>query len=1309
MEFLEDTSREKPNCMNRAAGTSCHKFFGDSTDALYPRLVFHGKGSHQEHVAEDNESWENPDIDSLLDNRELRLLTKQEVMDELNAIRKYLEGRLAVIRSSRGNVSDFIMQMADGGDIQQKLDFVMGNLEELQAKMYEEETGQAYEQYKDQFDEALAAILGTKAEMQKVALEKFIEETPPYLDRVLKKARKLGEKDVVSIVQEAKAIKEGKSEEEIKNTLDWLAGDEHEMSPTEYMSWSDELESNAEEELESWLEGDIDDQELNTNYGDLLDDARERGGEKIVVKLRILRHRYRIRRESYELSELAYIREIFGEDGQEGKLHQEIRNVQGKVRYEHLTEQEAAIELWPRLTMLIEHASSKLNFHIEDGELKNVQDFMGRLARQYDGPPDFDAIVAECDQFRDGLSSRESRHYSNKERHEKLLEESQEKLVEVNHDALVYHYAYKDITEKETAQQVLEQMNGEMGEAMAIMREDWESGDLGAMQATAYTLGRLDDFFDTVASVELSGTSRTSGSKKSPQRRRGIDSLLGAFNAFEGHETESDQVVEDLREKGYEVIANRIEERISQVGGEVRFVDRESFDRFFDGKKQDNFKGLPGAFHNGMIFLVYPLDTLDVANVERLYKVLTHEAIHHTMHDEVEGETSRFLNVLLYGAPTYSPDGLERAMSAQTIGGHIIRQFMIDKGDEFEDWVQRRTKIGPAKKPNGKLTFEEIIHHEDVAKEILEEAITVYLTYYALNGRQAQMFPPYLDYLRQFHETDEGQTVFEKFLPTTDAESHSDVSLGADGADASGISAAAGGGEEVGDTETPDLDQLSAKVETVSGGTIAMIKNLLNEIYSVDDYEGVLASASSQLGDTKKRIEALKEREKEGEEISASEREAIKTEIETLDKHLKENMLSSLQAEQALRGENPENEWSFAERMWRKTTFVAVDDVLKIFQDAWAYLKERRELRRDRVSSEIGESVAPTERMSSYFSGLNQSVQNRDVSKWKEIYTDKDPQTLNEILNNAEDVNQVKALFEMKAETYGDFFFRNPQTLAALTRISGRKVKTYQQAKSVFDEIYGQGEAEGLERKNTSSRKGKVNESSEAGAAHADTLKEEWMQMIGDMQAGDWVDSAKFEGFIQYAITAGKSYQRQLLWVIAKGFALDILDHTTLVEMGGSSLIGHDPHIEYMGKLAKDNEAGIIYKGGMTEIMYIASLNLFTPGGQQTNMVDDPDENNLDQWIEYEHWLLRKADKEETVQQRFGKIKSSLDKVDHDYVQDIWWEFNDSAYRSIFSERTGAVQFVQDEGIVNIYAQFITNSLHWDDKDLEKWLKQFLR
>ena len=1305
MEFLEDTNRENLNCTH-GAGAYLYGEFQES-NSLSSRLIFK-KATRSEQQSEDAETWGNPDIDALLDNRALRLLTKQEVMDELNAIREHLRERLAVIRSSRGNVSDFIMQITAGGEIQQKLDFVLGNLDELRTKMYEEETAHAYDMYKDQFDAAIADIIGTKAEIQKETLEKFIDKADPYLDRVAERARKEGLTEVSSMVSEAREITRNKSQEDIENTLAWLAGDEHDMSPTEYRAWSEKLEGDATSVLERRLEGKIDAQDLDTRYSDLLDDAREKGGEKAVLRLRMLKHKYQIRRESYELAELAYVREIFGEDDGEGKLHQEIRNVQAQIRSGEKTESEAAAELFARLTMLTESASAKLAFHVRDGELAHTQEFLGELSRQYDDAPNFASILSECDSFRSSLTAREARHRSTKERYEGHMADSKEDLNRVSHDALVYHYAYKDLTEKETARALLSNMSADMSDAMELMQSDWATGDLATMQATAYTLTRLDDFFETTAAIDLPGSPphRTRQSRQAPS----IDYLLAGFSAFEGHETSHGQVIEELSAFDTE-LAGKIQERIHQVDGEVRFVSRESFDRFFDGKRRDNFKGLPGAFHNGTIFLVYPLDTLNSASVEKLYEVLTHEAIHHTMHDEVEGETADFLNVLLYKSPTFSQAGLELALSGNTLGAHIIRQFMIDRGDEFEDWVQKRTKIGATRKPNGKLTFEEVIKNADVAKEILEEAITVYLTYYALNGRQLQMSPPYLDYLRQFHETDEGQDTFAKFLPHSDDDYSTyseDVSLGADtGAGASGISAASGG-EETAPVGVPDLDELTARVATLHSNPVQMIENLLKELYNVEDYEGILETARQKLGSVTQALDELKEREKEGEEISEATRQALKTELDTLEKTLNDNMLKKLQKEKEKREEKPGDDWGYARRMWENTTFVAIDDFLKIFQDAWAYLKERRELRRDRVSSEIGASAAPTERMSSYFEGLNQSVQNRDVSKWKEIYTDKDPETLNEVLDKARDENQVKALFEMKAEAYGDFFFRNRQTMDALERISGRKIDTYYQAKAVFDEIYGRGEAEGLERKNSSSRQGKVNEASEMAKSHADSLGLEWMKMIGDMQQGNWVDSAKFEGFVNYAITAGKSYQRHLLWVIAKGFELGILDHKVLVEMGGSGLIANNPIIEYMGKLAKDHDSGIIYKGGMSELLYIASLDLFTPGGKQTNQVEGATADQLNDWVNYERWL-RKAGTDESVQQRYGKLKSSMENVDHDYIQDMWWDFNISAYDSIFTERSGSVQFVQDEGIANIYAQFVTDSLQWSDKELaeryRKWFK----
>ena len=1302
MEFLDDKKKRGLNHMQNVTGD------------LYSRLVYRDTKNPEDTEA-GLDQWENPDIDAVLDNRALRLLTKQEVMDQLNAIREYLRNRLAVLKDSREDISDFILQITEGSEMEKRLDDVMKSLDMLKDKMYEEEAGAAYDTYKEDFDKAVEDILGTKAEIQNLALEKFIEKQPPYLERVMKKARRKGQKDIVELVQEAKLVKEQKSLDEVRNTVTWLSGDENDMSPLEYRTWSEKLDEYAKKELEEWLMGKIDDDQLNRNYSAILDEARARGGQKAVIKLRMLRTQYRRTRESYELTQLTYIRNIFGEDGGEGLIQMEIRNVQEGIDSGQYTDTQAASEIWRRLATMTEHASSKADFHIRDGELKGVQDFIGELRTKFEHTReiDFAGIVTECDKFRDGLAAKEQKHEEGKARYKGLLDSSKQDLEKVTHDSLVYGFVLKDLTEKETARGVLSGMKDEMAHAMELLKGDFATGDMATMQAAAYTLARVDEFFEIAAATDVVRGNRPP--KKSDIRTRkpvSMDNLLGDINAFEGHEMDRATVVTELKVFDTE-LGGLIEQRIRQVGRQVRFVDREGFDNFFNGQQRDNFQGLPGAFHNGTIFIVYPLDTLNKESVERMYKVLTHESIHYTMHEPgLESTMNSFLNTLLYKEPNYTKRGLDRALRVDTLGGHVIYQFMKDRGDEFQDWIQKRTDIRRGRVSNKKITFEDVVKNEDAAREILEEAITVYLTYYALHGKQAKMMPPYLDYLRQFHETPEGQEMFDKFLP----DAKKTVSLGADAADESGVpagfGAAEGAEETTGDDITPDLDGLISATETV-GGTTLMIERLLQELYGKDDYEDILKDARGDLDEIAEELGRMREQEKEtGVKIPEDTRQKIHEELKRLDDELKEQLLGKLQKEQTKRDENPEEEWSYLERLWNETTFVAVDDVLKIFKDGWAYLSERRELRRDRVSSLIGESVATTERMKSYFSGLQQSVQNRDVSKWKEIYTDKDPNTLNQILDKAEDINQVKAIFEMKAETYGDFFFRNKQTLGALERISGKKVETYFQAKAVYDKIYGIGEADGLERKNDSTRRSKVSEAEEMGKAHADNLGVEWMQMIGALQRNEWVDAARFEGFINYAIKNGKSYLRQVLWVIAKGFQLGILDHRTLVQMGGSEMIVNSPHIEYIGKMAELHEAGIPYKNTkMTELEYIATLDLYDESGGKTDVRKQPPPTGkqVGDWIKYEKWLLYKVDKDEELRMRHGKIKSKLDQVDHDYVQDYWWEFDRSSYESIFSERSGSVQFIQDQGLANVYAQFVTNSLYWTDGDLEskygKWFK----
>ncbi|MDP4008799.1 MAG: hypothetical protein Q8P68_06455 [Candidatus Peregrinibacteria bacterium] len=1276
------------------------------------------------------ENWENPDIEALLDMRALRLLTKQEVIDKLTAMKIYFEKRIEVLSDSRTNIMDFINRMTEGSSIEQKLAYVMENLEEMRKKMYAEERDGSYDKYKDNFDTLLRDILGRKADLQNLALEKFIEKSPPYLDRVMKKARQNGDKDKLALLGEAKEVKRSKSKEEVKNTLVWISGDENDMSPTEYKSFDDNLQSKAESALENWLSGKIDEDDFNAKFGDLLDDARERGGEKAVLKLRLLRNKYRVRRENYELSELVQIHSIFGEEGENvknssGLLFSTIRYVQDGLRYGSYSKTEAASELWGGLATLTEQASSQIDFNLGNGELKHLQDFIGGLRSRFDSDDvDFEGMISECAAYRDGLPMRDERHKDARSRYEKSLAEGKADFRKAAHNGLIYGFIYKDLTEKDSAREVLTKMKGEMKDAMKIIKEDFDSGDLEKMKDASYTLDRTDEFLTVVSSVDLS-TQLMSASKlelrnKEAKGAESIDHLLGAFNAFEGHEMEAEDVIAKIKQVNPEM-ASKIEERIAQVDDDVRFVDRESFDKFFDGKTQDDFRGLSGAFYQGTIFIVYTPGDLERGDnlkyLERTYKVLTHESIHHTMHDEVSDETGRFLNTLLYGSSTYSENGLNLARSGNTLGAQIIKQFMTDRGNEFEDFVQKRTKIKQIRKSNDKLTFNEVIRNEDVSKEILEEAMTVYLTYIAINGPQQLMRPPYLDYLRRFHETDQGKEIFSKFTPGANNEEV--VSLGADtDASESGISAGKGGEASEIKQEVPpkNLEDLLKFIEAVEVGTIGQVQKLLKQLYNVEDYEGILASAKDDLEYLRSEVGKLAlEEARNGEEASNATRKSIDKNIEAIKKNLEENMLAKLEDEKKLRDKEPEDELSYIERLWSSTTFVSMDDVIKVFQDGWAYLKERRELRRDRVAAAIGTSISPTERMSNYFEGLGQSVQNRDISKWKEIYTDKDPNSLNAILDRASDINQVKALFEIKADTYGDFFFRSKQTKLALGRVSGKKIDTYYQAKDIFDDLYGRGEADGLERKNSGSRKGKVSESEEMGKQHADDLEIEWMKMIAAMQADPpkWVDSAKFEGFIHYALTAGKSYLRAVIWMITKGFTLGILDYKTIVEMGGSALVKNAPHIEYLGDIIKDHDRGIPYAGGekgQTEIEFIASLDLFDPEGQETRgSKSTQTAKQLDDWVKYEKWLLYTADRSARVQQRYGKIKSSSDGLDHDYVQDMWWEFNRGSYQSILNERTGAVQFIQDQGIANVYGQFITNSLYWTDEDLmskyDKWFK----
>lgn len=1298
MDFLDDTNRRHDaNFFQRQLEEGCW---------IERRMVFRGKDDDDpESLDEAGEGITgDPEIDGLLDEFGLKLILLREEKERLQGVLSEAKDRKAVhMRSSEARL-DLMKEIRDGAAIEEIIDKTTTQMEDLEAKMADQESLAALQRFKEDFTEMVRQIMETKADATRAAIEDFIDSQPSYLERLEKDPTIAGDMDEdierdTSLDLAWEILRELESGE---RTIEEVKG--------EYEFYSEGIDEASDEEAEIKEEYDLSLRALDeARYVEYLTTAwlpsefirlimRDRSGQLAeegmtlgyALELTVATILEESTVPEYDEENDEY-REARFEDGHlpDGP----IAEFQGIIA--NIAEQDMTWEDFD-LNKAVEWGHFDVN-NPEDWEALESGDFSHAIAIL---PPDL------LDYMKVDMPGVAEDYKAEFNIVADQLEEVREERYTAAEDKIAYQWAIKSYEEKENAREIATHMFDEIDQFQGDMFEMYDEANgfattgerFEALRGLSYRLAGIDEFLDHMQPPEGVAGEPTS-----------IDNLFSEYEAFDRGQIPFNEVYENIASKDPSS-AQDIEGLVRRMGeGNVYFVPQSVFDGFFNGKTEvngeavDNLQGGEGAFFNGRIILVYePSEGIDV---RRIKEVLTHESIHFAMHEQ-EDLTNGIITSLLYRGKKRDQGGLQDALAKKTWGAKMISAFMDTfSGDEFTDWVHARTGF-----IDSDVTFEDVINSEEVAAEVLQEIMTIYMTKRAIGGAASAYTAEYLNVMNEFYNSSTGNQLLSRFMPEfkKSTSGKTNVILGFD--EGSG-EAVAGSSETGGETKVATLGELEGRLNNVEQNFIVSSEELLQELYNVDDHNGILAGARDQLEDLRKELAILKGKQERGEDIKPARQRELDKAVKKLEEDLEKKVLKKLRDEKELREEVPEDEWGYFTRLYKKTTFVSVDDILKIFSQTWDYLKERREMRSERVSSEVGKGLMPTQRMRAHFEGLEQAAQNRDVSQWKEKYDGKDPDTIDKVLALADDPNQIKALFEIKASTNGDFFFRDVLVREALQRATGRKIVTYAQSKQAFDDLFGIGEAEQLERQNSSTRSGKVSESEEMGKQHAKDLGAQWMEMIiAKEKDKKWVDSAKFEGFIHYALNAGKSYNKQVVWMIAKGYQLGILDHKTLIEMGGSALIGRSPYIEYMGELAQAAEDGKKFPGtNISELEYLARLDLFDENGDRTDWDPKASGEQLDDWRKFDDWFINYAPTRKGMIERREKLKSSTDNMDHDYIQDIWWDYEIASYDPIFNEQTGARQMIQHPGIANVYGQFLVNSLHWDDTKLSGMFSKWFR
>jgi len=243
------------------------------------------------------------------------------------------------------------------------------------------------------------------------------------------------------------------------------------------------------------------------------------------------------------------------------------------------------------------------------------------------------------------------------------------------------------------------------------------------------------------------------------------------------------------------------------------------------------------------------------------------------------------------------------------------------------------------------------------------------------------------------------------------------------------------------------------------------------------------------------------------------------------------------------------------------------------------------------------------------------------------------------------------------------------------------------------------GEATKIERQNLSTRNGKYSDS-ESEARHNNTrLGQYWEKWCKDADAGRWVDSAKYEGFVRYALKDGKSNTYQVMYYLIRGYKLGILDNLSLVNIGGE-LVAQSPHMEHIIMLADGYEKGqkfVDFDGNVwpSEVDYMLAIQDGDKAAK-FNFSDD-----------YKQWFLQRVNYSKRVRERFTKVARIANKADHDYIQDFFWEWDERQIKDALSQSTGNVDNITPAGIANIYGGFIENAMYWTDADLQDKISKF--
>ena len=290
-------------------------------------------------------------------------------------------------------------------------------------------------------------------------------------------------------------------------------------------------------------------------------------------------------------------------------------------------------------------------------------------------------------------------------------------------------------------------------------------------------------------------------------------------------------------------------------------------------------------------------------------------------------------------------------------------------------------------------------------------------------------------------------------------------------------------------------------------------------------------------------------------------------------------------------------------QLWNQSNFLSMGDMWEMGKEVVEYVKRYLERYQKGKIGRVGHSLFPGG-LGAEFKSLQQQAENEFVQRYMQSYEQYGYGDLYDRLRQTSNKDELKAILQSMAAK-GWIIWDDPVLLAAITRIGNKtgdnmaiKVYDEERLKDILDAFWGDSSYVDLKHKNESSFNSLKNSEKESAAAfEADPngrgLKQRLQELLHAHLQGHWVDRARYEAYLEFAIGGGKLSFADKIYFLIMGVGAEgppsgdfpgrtLLDVSRIGALAASSgILGKYPIIEFFaaGQAPKSDKDGNVEIG----------------------------------------------------------------------------------------------------------------------------------